>query len=103
MTREQASNYPKRYDTFRDESGAWTFDIAEYHGDLNSLTDENIPPDPDPDEAYRAAVFLEGYIEKKRIHSRWSDDALDSFNAFSSTTEAQAVARALRQIADRRK
>lgn len=103
MTREQDSNYSKRYESFRDESGAWTFDIAEYHSDLNSLTDENIPPDPNPEEAYRAAVFLEGYIDKQRTRSTWSDDALDSFDSFGSTTEVEAVARALRQIAGRTK
>lgn len=91
----------RRYDEYRDATGAWTFEIGDYLEDLNVLTPVTISPDPTPQEAYRAAVFLEGFIQKQMSEGNWSDDALDRFESFESTIEVEAVAMALREIADR--
>lgn len=88
----------RRYAEFRDTSGSWLFEIREYLGDLNSIVPVEVSPDPDPRQAYRAAVFLEGYIEQQKQAGNWSDDVLDQFDSFESTLEVEAVARALREI-----
>lgn len=92
--------YEKRYDSLCDASGEWQFEIREYQSDLNLIVPSNIPPDPDPQEAYRAAVFLEGYIEEQKAIADWSDAALDEFDSFESTLEVEAVAKALREISE---
>lgn len=92
--------YEKRYDPFCDASGEWNFEIREYQDDLNMIVPSDIPPDPDPQEAYRAAVFLEGYIEEQKATANWSDAALNEFESFESTLEVEAVARALREISE---
>jgi len=91
----------RRYESFLDASGSWTFDIREYRSDLNSIVPTDLAPDPGPQEAYRAAVFLEGFIQERRRAGDWSDSALDRFDAFDSTLEAEAVAKALRQFEGR--
>lgn len=88
----------RRYEEFRDESGSWSFEIREYRDDLNSLSHVSVPPEPGPEKAYRAAVFLEGYIRERKAKSEWSDDTLDRFDVFDSTHEVEAVATALREI-----
>ncbi len=90
----------RRYAEFRDASGAWTFEIQEYQTDLNSLVPVDIPPSPDPQEAYQAAVFLEGFIEEQKSAGNWSNDAVAQFDSFETTIEVEAVARALRNRAD---
>jgi hypothetical protein len=90
-----------RYDEFLDESGSWVFELREYQADLNSIVPEEIPPDPNPQEAYRAAVFLEGFIEEQQSVGTWSNDTLEQFESFDSTLEIEAIARALREIASR--
>lgn len=82
-------------------SGSWSFEIREYRRDLNSISHVDVSPDPSPDEAYRAAVFLEGYVRGRKASSNWMDDALDRFEEFSSTLEVEAVAKALRKIGSR--
>lgn len=99
--REGDSTFAKRYDDFRDDSGSWVFEIQEYTEDLNSIAPEDIPPDPNPQEAYRTAVFLEGFIEEQQSSGTWSSDALERFKSFESTVEVEAVATALREIASR--
>jgi hypothetical protein len=89
----------RRYDEFCDDSGSWLFEIREYHGDLNSIAPIDIPPDPTPQEAYRAVVFLEGFIQEQKSTKSWSDDAVEEFESFDSTVEVEAVATALREIA----
>lgn len=93
--------FAKRYEQFRDDSGSWTFELREYQADLNSIASVDISPDPDSREAYRAAVFLEGFIEEQNSIGNWSDDVLDQFESFESTREIEAVAKALREIASR--
>ncbi|MFB6226990.1 MAG: hypothetical protein ABEH88_00115 [Halobacteriales archaeon] len=88
----------KRYDEFRDDSGAWDFEIREYQTDLNSIAPVNLPPDPTSQEAYRAAVFLEGFIQEQKSIGDWSDTALERFESFDSTFEVEAVAKALREL-----
>lgn len=103
MNAESKSNssiYKKRYDSLRDASGEWKFEIQEYQSDLNSIIPSTISPDPSPQEAYRAAVFLEGFIEEQKARGSWSDTVLNEFECFESTLEIQAVARALRDISD---
>ncbi|WP_143420544.1 hypothetical protein [Halorubrum sp. Ib24] len=92
--------YEKRYDSLCDASGEWKFEIREYQNDLNSIVPSDIPPDPNPQEAYRAAVFLEGFIEEQKATVNWSDTALDEFESFGSTLEVEAVAKALREISE---
>ena len=89
-----------RYAEFRDPSGSWTFDIRTYHDDINSIAPVDIPPDPDAQEAYRAAVFIEGFIQEQNSIDGWSSDTLDQFTSFDSAVELEAVARARRQIAE---
>jgi len=88
-----------RYRELRNESGAWTFEIHEYQTDLNSIVPRGVPSDPNPQNAYRAAVFLEGFIQEQKRLLNWNDDALDTFDSFESTIEIEAVAKALREIA----
>jgi hypothetical protein len=95
-----ASDFPRRYDQYRDSSGSWTFDIAEYEDDLEPLIPGSTSSDPTPEEAYQMAVYLEGFIERQQRTSNWSDEALDWFEAFESTLEFEAVATALREIAE---
>ena len=95
-----ASDFPRRYDQYRDSSGSWTFDIAEYEDDLEPLIPGSTSSDPTPEEAYQMAVYLEGFIERQRRTSNWSDEALGRFEAFESTFEFEAVATALREIAE---
>ena len=90
-----------RYDKFLDESGSWVFEISEYLEDINSIIPEDIPPDPGPNEAYRAAVFLEGFIEEHQSGGTWSNDTVEGFESFGSTVEVEAIAKALREIASR--
>lgn len=90
----------KRYDSLCDASGEWTLEIREYQNDLNLIVPSDISPDPDPQEAYRAAVFLEGYIEEQKATADWSDTALDEFESFESTLEVEAVAKSLREISE---
>ena len=94
------SSVPKRYDQYRTSSGTWAFDIAEYKTDLESLIPGDASSDPTPEEAYRMAVYLEGFIETHRRASNWSGEALDQFEIFESTLEFEAVATALREIAE---
>jgi hypothetical protein len=96
----EGATFARRYDQYRDDSGAWTFDIAEYEDDLESLIPGSISSDPTPAEAYQMAVYLEGFIERQEQTSNWSDEALDWFEAFESTLEFEAVATALREIAE---
>jgi len=91
---------PRRYNQYRDSSGSWMFDIAEYEDDLESLIPGGPSSDPTPEEAYQMAVYLEGFIEKQQRTSSWSDEALNSFEVFESTLEFEAVATALREIAE---
>jgi hypothetical protein len=98
--RADSSNITRRYEPFRDERGEWSFEIREYQADLNLITPSDVPATPSPSEAYRVVVFLEGYIQEKKSTGDWSEDALDEFNVFTSTTEVEAVAKALREIAD---
>jgi len=100
MKHRQSSAFEKRYEPFRDSCGGWTFEIREYQTDLNSITSIDVPSEPDPKEAYRAVVFLEGFIQEKKNTSSWSDNALDEFESFESTIEVESVARALREIAE---
>jgi hypothetical protein len=93
------SGFPKRYDQYRDGAGSWAFDIAEYEADLESLIPGGTSSDPMPEEAYQMAVYLEGFIEKRRRTSDWSDETLEQFEAFESILEFEAVATALREIA----
>lgn len=93
--------FRKRYGAFRDTSGSWAFEIREYHDDLNSIVPENIAPDPTPQEAYRAAVFLEGFIQEQRSAGNWSENVLDQFETFESPVEVEAVATALRELGGR--
>lgn len=96
----RAPTYTERYDQFRDDSASWTFDTAEYHSDLDTLT--NGPPQARPRSRQGVPCgHLEGYVQEQRAESAWTDNALDSFDAFSSTTQVEAVARALWEIADR--
>jgi hypothetical protein len=60
-----ASDFPRRYDQYRDSSGSWTFDIAEYEDDLERLIPGSTSSDPTPEEAYQMAVYLEGFIERQ--------------------------------------
>lgn len=87
-----------RYAEFRDDSESWTFEIREYQNDLSSIVPADVPPDPSPGEAYRAAVFLEGFIQDRKRTGNWSDDALGQFECFESTVEVEAVAKALREL-----
>jgi hypothetical protein len=95
-----SSNFEKRYEPFRDGGGEWSFEMQEYQADLNSITPSDVPATPTPKEAYRAVVFLEGFIQEKKSTGSWSDSTLDKFNTFESTTEVEAVAKALREIAN---
>jgi hypothetical protein len=87
-----------RYAEFRDASGSWTFEIEEYQEDINSITPVDISSAPDRQEAYRAAVFLEGFIEEQKRAGHWSPDSLDRFESFESTIEVEAVAKALGEM-----
>jgi len=88
----------KRYDAFLDASGSWTVDIHTHQSDINSIAPVDIALDPGPKEAYRTAVFLEGFIQEQKRAANWSDSALDQFDSFESTVEFEAVAKALRHI-----
>lgn len=88
-----------RYEEFLNESGSWVFEVREYREDINSIVPKNIPPDPNPQEAYRAAVFLEGFIEEYQSRGTWSNDTVEQFKSFGSTVEVEAVTKALREIA----
>lgn len=90
----------RRYDRYRDDAGSWVFDVAEYGADLESLVPGGGSVDPTPEEAYRMAVYLEGFIERQQRASDWSDEALDRFDVFDSTLEFEAVTAALREIAE---
>lgn len=90
-----------RYAEFRDASGSWTFEIEEYRSDISSITPVDISSTPDRQEAYRAAVFIEGFIEEQKRAGNWSDDALDRFESFESTIEVEAVAKALGEVGRR--
>ena len=94
------SNFEKRYESFRDDDGEWSFEIQEYHADLDLITPSDVPTTLSPKEAYRAAVFLEGFIQEKKSTGDWSDSALDEFNKFESTIEVEAVAKALRELSN---
>ncbi|AZQ13772.1 hypothetical protein [Halorubrum sp. PV6] len=94
------SNFEKRYESFRDDDGEWSFEIQEYHADLNLITPSDVPATLSPKEAYRAAVFLEGFIQEKKSTGDWSDSVLDGFNKFESTIEVEAVAKALRELSN---
>lgn len=59
----------------------------------------DISPDPDSREAYRVAVFLEGFIQEQKSIANWSDDTLEQFESFESPREVEAVAKALRELA----
>lgn len=96
-----ATVFARRYSEFRDASGSWTFEIWEYQSDLNSVVPADVSADPGPQEAYRAAVFLEGFIQEQKSTGTWADDALDEFASFESTAEVEAVARALRETGGR--
>lgn len=96
-----SSNLGKRYEPFRDDNGEWAFEIQEYQADLNSIAPSNVPADPGPEEAYRAVVFLEGFIQDQKSTRDWSDSTLDRFESFESTIEVKAVTKALREIANR--
>jgi hypothetical protein len=61
------SNFEKRYESFRDDDGEWSFEIQEYQADLNLITPSDVPATLTPKEAYRVVVFLEGFIQKKRV------------------------------------
>jgi hypothetical protein len=91
----------RRYDEFRDASGSWSFETREYRSDLDSISHVDVSPDPSPGEAYRAAVFPEGYVRERKASSNWTDDALDRFETFGSTREVEAVAKALREVGGR--
>jgi hypothetical protein len=95
-----ASSFRRRYNQYRDSSGSWTFDIAEYEDDLDSLIPGGVSSDPTPSEAYQMAVYLEGFVEQQQRASNWSDETLDRFETFDSTLEFEAVATALREIAE---
>jgi hypothetical protein len=97
MVGEGPSRDARRYEEFRDDSGSWTFEIREYRGDLNSISHVELSPEPAPGEAYRAAVFLEGYVRERKAESEWSEDTLDRFEVFDSTVEVEAVTTALRE------
>lgn len=99
--RADSSIFLRRYAEFRDASGSWRFEIQEYLTDLNAIVPVDVPPNPTPEQAYRTAVFLEGYIEQQKHAGNWSDDTLDQFESFESTLEVEAVAKALREIKDR--
>lgn len=85
----------RRYAEFQDASGSWTFEIEEYQTDINSIIPVDISSAPDRQEAYRAAVFLEGFIEEQKRAGSWSRDSLDRFECFNSPIEVEAVAKAL--------
>jgi hypothetical protein len=91
----------KRYAEFRDASGSWMFEMSDYQTDLNSIVPVDISPHPESQEAYRAAVFLEGFIQERKSTGNWSDDELDQFESFDSIMEVEAVAKALREIRGR--
>jgi hypothetical protein len=93
-----SSTFERRFTEFRDASGSWTFEIREYQDDLNSIVPTAISSTPDSHEAYRTAVFLEGFILKHKAAGNWSDDVLGEFDSFGSTAEVEAVAQALREI-----
>ena len=93
------SAFGKRYDSFRDSSGEWAFDIRKYQTDLNLIVPVDVSAEPGPQEAYRTVVFLEGFIETHKNDGNWSDAALERFDEFESTLEIEAVAKALREIA----
>lgn len=93
-----APPFARRYEEFRDDSGAWSFEIREYRTDLESIGPVDLSPDPTPREAYRAAVFLEGFIREQKSTGHWSDATLDRFDSFESTLEVEAVAKALREF-----
>jgi hypothetical protein len=95
-----SSNFEKRYEPFRDDGGEWSFEIQEYQGDLNLITSSDVPATLTPKEAYRAVVFLEGFIQEKKSTGDWSDSALNNFNRFESTIEVEAVAKALRELSN---
>lgn len=94
------ATFTRRYDQYRDDSGAWTFDIAAYRDDLEALVPEGAFPDPTPAEAYQMVVYLEGFIEQQKQTTNWSDEAVGRFQTFESTVEVEAVAMALREIAE---
>lgn len=98
--RTSAPAYSNRYAEFREGSESWTFEIREYQNDLSSIVPADTPPDPGPGEAYRAAVFLEGFIQGRKSTGNWSDNALDRFDSFESTIEVEAVAKALRDLGE---
>jgi hypothetical protein len=100
MGSQVPSNFERRYESFRDDGGEWSFEIQEYQADLNLITPSDVPATLTPKEAYRAAVFLEGFIQEKKSTGDWSDSALDEFNKFESTTEVEAVAKALRELSN---
>jgi hypothetical protein len=98
--RTDEATFRRRYDQYRDDSGAWTFDIAEYRADLEPLIPGGSFPDPSPAEAYQMAVYLEGFIGQQKRTSDWSEEAVDRLETFGSTVEVEAVATALREIAE---
>jgi len=62
---------------------------------------EDVTPDPAPQEAYREAVFLGGFIREQQRRGTWSNDTLERFESFNSTTELEAIDNVLREIASR--
>ncbi len=90
----------RRFEQYRDSSGAWTFDIADYAADLDAVTPGGATAEPTPANAYRMAVYLEGIIETHQRTDSWSDEACARFETFESTLEVEAVATALREIAE---
>ena len=100
-SRPGSPTFERRFAEFRDASGSWTFEIRDYQDDLNSIVPTAISSPPDSHEAYRTAVFLEGFILKHKAAENWSDDVLGEFDSFGSTAEFEAVAKALREIGDR--
>jgi hypothetical protein len=93
--------FRRRYADFRDASGSWTFEIREYRNDIESIVPIEVPRNPSPQEAYRTAVFLEGFIQEQKRTGDWTDAALAEFGSFESTAEVEAVARALRETGGR--
>ena len=93
--------FARRYADFRDASGSWTFETREYRGDIDSIVPVEVPLNPSPEEAYRMAVFLEGFIQEEKRTGDWTDAVLAEFGSFESTAEVEAVARALRETGGR--
>jgi hypothetical protein len=69
------------YEAFRDQSGSWVVEIQTHRDTRNSVVSDRILPDPE--DAYRAAVFVE------------------RFGSLDSPVEIEVLRRALREIASR--